>query len=89
MQLIRNFNEGFRFLLCVIDIYSKCALVVPVKDKKGTTTTNAFQRTLDESNQKPNKIWVNKGSGFYNRSIDKSFLQNNDIKMYSMHNEEK
>ena len=45
MQLMRNFNEGFRSLLFVIDIYSKRAWVIPVKDKKGTTTTNAFQRT--------------------------------------------
>ena len=49
--------------------------------------TNAFQKILDESNRKPNKIWVDKGSEFYNRSM-KSFLQNNDIEMYSTHNEE-
>ena len=41
-----KFNKGFRFLLCVIDIYSKCAWVFPLKDKKGITITNAFQKTL-------------------------------------------
>ena len=64
------------------------AWVNPLKDKKGITITNGFQKILDESNHKPNKIWVNKGSEFYDRSI-KSFLQNNDIEMYSTHNERK
>ena len=51
--------------------------------------TNAFQRIFDVSNRKPNKIWVDKGSQFYNRSM-KSFLQNNNnIEMYSLHNEGK
>ena len=56
MQLINKFNEGFRFLLCVIDIFSKYAWVVPLKDKKGIIITNAFQKILKESNKKPNKI---------------------------------
>ena len=88
MQLISKFNKGFRFLLCVIDIYSKYAWVIPLKDKKGITITNAFQKILDESNRKVNKIWVDKASGFYNKSM-KSFLQNNDIEMYSTHNQGK
>ena len=59
-----------------------------MKDKKGITITNAFQKTLDESNRKPNKIWVDKGSKFYNRSM-KSWLEKSDIEMYSTHNEGK
>ena len=59
-----------------------------MKDKKGTTITNAFQKILDESNCKPKKIWVDKGSEYYNRLM-KSFLQNNDTEMYSMRNEGK
>ena len=66
MQLISKFNKGFAFLLCVVDIYSKCAWVVLLKEKQGITITNAFQRILVESNRKPNKIWVSKGSKFYN-----------------------
>ena len=88
MQLISKFNKGFRFLLCVIDIYSKYARNIPLKDKKGIKITNAFQKILAESNCKPNKIWVDKGSEFYNRSM-KSFLQNNDVEMYSTYNEGK
>ena len=62
MQFITKFNEGFRFLLCVINIYSKYAWVIPLKDKKRKTITNAFQQILDESNCIPNKIWVDKDS---------------------------
>ena len=60
MQLITKFNKGFRFLLCVIDIFSKYAWVVPLKDKKGITIANTFQKIVDGSNRKPNKIWVDK-----------------------------
>ena len=69
MQLISKFNKGFRFLLCVIDIFSKYAWVVPLKDKKGISIVNAFQKILEESDRKPNKIWVDKGSEFYNNSF--------------------
>ena len=69
MQLTGKFNKGFRFLLCAIDIFSKYAWVVPLKDKNGITITNAFQKILKESNRKPNKIWVDKGSEFYNNSF--------------------
>ena len=50
IQLISNFNKGFRILLCVININSKYAWVIPLKDKKGITITNVFQKILDESN---------------------------------------
>ena len=88
MQLISKFNKGIRFLLCVIDIFSKYAWVIPLKDKKGITITNAFKKNLNEPNCKTNKRWVDKGSEFYNSSV-KSFLQNNDIRVYSTHNEGK
>ena len=64
MQLISKFNKGIRFLLCVINIFSKYAWVIPSKDKKGITITNAFQKLLDESNRKPNKVWVIKAVNF-------------------------
>ena len=88
MKLINKVNKGFRFLLCVIDIYRKYAWVVPLKDKKGVSIVNAFQSILKKSNRKPNKMWVDKGSELYNRSM-KSWLQENNIEMYSAHNEGK
>ena len=88
MQLLSKFDKGFRFLLCVIDIFSKYAWVVPLKDKKGVSIVDAFQRILDNSNRKPKKIWVDKESEFYN-SFFKKWLKDNDTEMYSIHNEEK
>ena len=76
IQLIDKYNKGIRFLLCVIDTFSEYAWVIPLKDEKGITITNAFRKILKSSNRKPNKIWVNKGSEFYNRSM-KSLLEKN------------
>ena len=83
-----RFRCRFKFLLCVIDIYNKYAWVVPLKYKKGASIVNAFQSILKKSNRKPNKIWVDKGGELYNRSM-KSWLEKNDIEMYSTHNEGK
>ena len=71
MQLLSKFNKGFRFLLCVIDIFSKYAWVIPLIDKKGISIVNTFQKLLKEPNRKPNKIWVDKGTEFYNSSFKK------------------
>ena len=65
MQSISKSNKGFRFLLCVFDIYSKYAWVFPLKDKNGIATTNDFQQIIDEFGRKPNKIWIDKGNIFY------------------------
>ena len=81
-MVLSKFNKGFRFLLCVIDIFSKYAWVIPLKDKKGISIVNAFQIILKKSNRKPNKIWVDNSSF-------KKWLKDNDIKMYSTNNEGK
>ena len=88
MQLLSKFNKGFRFLLSVIDIFSKYACVISLKGKKGISIVNAFQIILKKSNRKPNKIWVDKRSEFYNSSFKKC-LKYNDIEMYSLNNEGK
>ena len=88
MQLLSKYNKGIRFLLCVIDIFSKYAWVAPLKDKKGVSIATAFQSILIQSNRKPNKMWVDKGSEFYNASF-KEWLRDNDIVMYSTNNEGK
>ena len=88
MQLISRFNKGFRFLLCVINIFSKYAWVVPLKDKKVISIVNAFQKILYKSGRKPNKIWVDKGIEFQNNSFKKWF-KDSDIEIYLIHNEGK
>ena len=74
--------------MCYIDIFSKYASVVPLKDKKGLSIADAFQKILGDSNRKPNKIWVDKGSKIYNNSF-KKWLKDKNIEMYSIHNEGK
>ena len=88
MQLLSKYNKGIRLLLCVIDILSKYAWVVPLKDKKGISTVKAFQSVLKQSNRKPNKMCVDKGSEFYDAYF-KKWLRDNDIVMYSTHDEGK
>ena len=88
MQLLSRYNKGIRFLLYVTDIFSKYTWVVPLKHKKGISIVTTFQSILKQSNRKPNKIWVDKGSEIYN-AFFKKWLQDNDIVIYSTHNEEK
>ena len=88
LQLISKINKAFQCLLCVIEIYFKYIWVPPSNDKKGIAITNAFQAILDETNNKPNKILVDKVIDFYNRSMKLS-LQNNDVDMYSTQKEAK
>ena len=88
MQLLSKYNKRIYFLLCAFDIYGKYAGIVPLKYEKGITITNAFQKVINESGCKPNKIWVDKGSKFCNSSM-KSWFQDNDIEIYSTHKEGK
>ena len=58
MQLISKHNKGTSYVLCVIDLFSKHVSVFPLKVKKGVSIVNAFQKNLNGSNRKPNKILV-------------------------------
>ena len=88
MQLISRYNKGIRYLLYVIDLFSRYAWVIPLKNKKGESIVEGFKNVLDDSDRKPNKIWVDHGSEFYNNKF-KGFLKENDIEMYSTFNEGK
>ena len=66
MQSLSRKNKGIKYLLCAIDLYSKYAFVIPLKDKKGISIVNAFDKIIKQSNRKPNKIWVDQGGEFYN-----------------------
>ena len=81
-------NKGIKYLLCAVDLFSKYAFVVPLKDKKGISITNAFKKIIKQSGRKSNKIWVDQGSEFYNQDF-KKWLSSNDIIMYSTYNEGK
>ena len=87
MQSLSRYNKENKFLLCAINLFSKYAWVISLKDKKGTTTVNAFQKIISER-RKPNEIWVDQDSEFYNNSF-KDFLKIKNIEMYSTYNEGK
>ena len=74
-------------LLCAIDLFSKYAWVIPIKDKKGGSIVNAFKK-INSGGRKANKIWVDQGSEFYNKSFT-DFLKINNIEMYSTFHEGK
>ena len=68
MQSLSKYNKGIKQLLCAIDLFSKYMWVVPIKDKKGTREVNAFKKIISKE-RKPNKIWVDQGSKFYNNTF--------------------
>ena len=88
MQSLSRKNKGIKYLLCTIDLYSKYAFVIPLKDKKGISIVNAFNKIIKQFNRKPNKIWVDQGGEFYN-NVFKKWVSDNDIIMYSTYNEGK
>ena len=85
MQLISKYNKGIRYLLHAIDLFSKYAFVIPLKDKRETSIVNAFQSILYNSKRKSNKIRVDQGGEFYN-NVFKKWLKDNNIEMYSTYN---
>ena len=88
MQSLSKKNKSIKYLLCAIDLYSKYAFVVPLKDKKGISIVNAFDKIIKQSNRKPNKIWVDQGGEFYS-NVFEEWLSDNDMIMYSTYNEGK
>ena len=86
MQEFAKSNKGIRYLLNVIDVFSKYVWSIPLKDKTGNSTVEAFNKLIKI--RKPNKLWVDKGKEFYNKSMDK-WLEDNYIHRYSTFNEGK
>ena len=87
MQQLSKWNKGYKYLLMVMDIFSKYGWIVPLKDKKGETVTKAFQQIFKEGD-KPEYLWTDKGSEFHNKHM-KDLLDKHNIKLYSTENEEK
>ena len=73
MQSLSKYTKEIKYLLCTINLFSKYSWVFSIKDKKGTSIVNAFKKIISEGRRKPNKIWVDQGSEFYNNSF-KDFL---------------
>ena len=88
MQSLSKYSKRVKHLLCAIDLFSKYAWVVPLKDKRGITIVNAFEKIISNG-PKSNKIWVDQGSTFYNNLFLKRFFKTNNIEMYSTYGEGK
>ena len=70
MQSLSRKNKGIKYLLCAIDLFSKYAFVIPLKDEKGISIVNAFNKIIKQCNRKPNKIWVDQEGEFYNNVFE-------------------
>ena len=85
MQKFAKLNRGYRYLLTCIDIFTKFAWVIPLKDKRGITIKNALQKIFKE--RKPKFLWTDRGTEFYNKQVQ-DLLNENNIKLYSTNNSE-
>ena len=85
MQKFAKLNKGYRYLITCIDIFSKFACVIPLKDKKGITIKNALEKIFKE--RKPKFLWTDRGTEFYNKQVQ-DLLNENNIKLYSTNNSE-
>ena len=83
LQAFAKDNDGYRYLLCVIDIFSKYGWIVPLKDKSGKSVTDAFEKIFRQG-RTPLKLWVDKGKEFYNKDVKAL-----GVELYSTENEEK
>ena len=88
MESLHYKNKNVKYLLSVIDVFTRYAWVKTLKDKKGKIVLNAFIEIANESNRKLNKLWVDQGREFYNKRMP-GWFDNNDILMYSTHSEVK
>ena len=88
VQLFSKKNKGIRYLLCVVDLFSRYAFVILLKSKTGSAVVDAFEEILNKTGRKPNNIWVDQGKEFCIKDI-KSWLVDRGIGMYSTYNEGK
>ena len=87
MTAFKDYNDGYTFLLLVIDTFSKYGWIIPLKNKKGETMVKAF-KTIFEEGRTPGKLWTDKGTEFYNKNMN-DLRKLYDIELYSTENEEK
>ena len=88
MQLLAKYNKGYKYLLTVIDVFSKYAYVTPLKTKASDEVINAFKSLFADSGRKPKKLWTDMGSEFTNNKM-KEFLTKINIELYHVFNEGK
>ena len=87
MGKFSKWNKGIRYLLIVIDVFSKFGWIEPLKDKRGESVAHAFEKIF-KSGRQPRLLWADKGSEFYNSNV-KRLLSKHNIELYSTEKEEK
>ena len=85
---LAKFNKGYKYLLMIIDVFSKYGWIIPVKTKTGAAVSAAFQEVFKTAGRVPSKLWVDKGREFYNKTLQ-DLLNKKGISIYSTENEEK
>ena len=88
IQKYSKWNKGIKYLLTVIDVFSKYGSIVTLKDKKTESVSLAFDHIFKKSKRKPEKLWTDKGSEFISKHF-KEFLKTHNIILYHTENEEK
>ena len=88
MQKFSKWDKGIKYLLMVIDVFSKYGWIVPLKDKKTESVSTAFDKIFKKAKRRPEMLWTDKGSEFVSKHF-KEFLKKNKIKLYHTENEEK
>ena len=81
-------HSPFKYLLNVIDVFSKYAWSIPIKDETGKSITDALQKKVKMSGRRSKKLWVDQGTEFYN-TVFPGWLEENDVETYSVYNEGK
>lgn len=88
METVSKYNEGYKYILCIIDVFSKYAWCVPLKNKTGPSILEAIKLVVDESDRSPEKIWVDQGGEFYNKGFQ-DWANKNGITIYSTYGDSK
>ena len=88
MESFASYNNGYKYILCIIDVFSKFAWCIPLKNKTAASILTAVKDVVSESKRQPEKIWVDRGSEFYNKDF-KSWATKNKITIYSTYGESK
>ena len=88
MLPLAKYNKGYKYLLMIIDVFSKYGWIMPVKAKTGAAVSTAFEKVFKTSGRVPSKLWVDKGREFYNATVQQ-LLKKKGVSMYSTENEEK
>ena len=89
LSMYSRFNRGYKYILCVIDTFSKYGYMIPMKSKNAEETAKAFENLFKSEKDHPKFCWMDKGSEFWNKKVVENVMKKYGVKMYTTENEEK